>query len=236
VKLYSYWRSSSSYRVRIALHLKRIPFEYEAIHLLKDGGAQNAPDYREKNPGRTVPMLEWTDGGELCRLSQSMAIIEYLDELHPEPPLLPRDPLGRARARMLAEIPNSVIQPLQNLVVIRKVKAELHGDGQAWARSWNERGLEALEATARPFAGRYCIGDSLTIADVFLVPQLYSARRLGVEVSRYPTLARVDAACAEHEAFQKAHPDRQPDSPGNDGDARRQIHRPAGHRVDDRDA
>jgi maleylpyruvate isomerase len=212
MKLYSYWRSSSSWRVRIALHLKQVPFTYEAVHLLEDGGAQNTDAYRQKNPLRTVPLLEWEEGGVTRRLPQSLAIIAYLDDRYPEPRLLPADPFLRAQAWALAELPNSGIQPLQNLAVLQRVKDELKGDDKAWAAHWNQRGLSALEAQVAPLAGRFCLGDSLTIADVCLVPQLYSARRFGVDLSAFPTLTRIEAACAQMDAFARAHPDRQPDA------------------------
>jgi len=211
-KLYNYWRSSSSWRVRIALYWKGVPFEYAAVHLLRDGGAQNTAAYEDKNPLRTVPLLEWEEGGQLRRLSQSMAILAFLEARYPSPPLWPADPLQRAQALMLAEIPNSGIQPLQNLAVTQRVKNELGGDPGAWARHWNERGLKALEAWARPLAGKFLAGDQVTVADVYLVPQLYSARRVGVDLAPFPTLTRVEQACEPLEAFARARPEQQPDA------------------------
>jgi maleylpyruvate isomerase len=211
VKLYSYWRSSCAWRVRIALHLKGVDYEYVPVHLTRDGGAQNTSEYREKNPLRTVPLLEWEEGGKVQRLSQSVAILTFLEARYPSPALWPADPLLRAQAWMLAEITNSGIQPLQNLAVTQKVQ-ELGGDGSAWARHWNERGLGALEAWAKPLAGKYLLGDSVTVADVFLVPQLYGARRFGTDLAPFPTLTRVEAACAALDAFARARPERQPDS------------------------
>lgn len=212
MRLYSYWRSSCSWRVRIALHLKGVAFEYAPIHLLREGGAQNTPEYQEKNPLRTVPLLEWEEGGRVRRLSQSMAILAYLEERYPSPPLWPEDPVQRAQAWMLAEIPNSGIQPLQNLAVMQKVKRELNGDADAWSKHWNERGLQALEAWARPLAGRFLLGDQVSVADVCLVPQLYSARRFGVDLSPFPTLTRVEQSCEALDAFARARPERQPDA------------------------
>lgn len=210
--LYNYWRSSSSWRVRLALELKGLPYEYRAVHLLKDGGVQNGAEYRQMNPMRTVPMLELTEGGRPHRIAQSLAIIEFLEDRHPTPPLLPREPFARALVRELSEAINSGIQPLQNLAVLQYVKATLGGDEKAWAKHWIERGLEALELRVSPNAGRYCVGDAVTLADVCLVPQLYASRRFGADVSQYPTLVKVEAALSELPAFQKAHADRQPDA------------------------
>jgi maleylacetoacetate isomerase len=212
MKLYSYWRSSCSWRVRIALNLKGLAYTYEAVHLLKDGGQQNTEAYRALNPMRTVPTLEFEEGGRVRRLSQSLAILEYLEERYRTPALLPDDPLLRARVRMLAEMVNSGIQPLQNLSVLQFVKNDMKGDEKVFAAHWNARGLTALEAAVKETAGRYCLGDTVSFADIFLVPQLYGARRFGVDLTPYPTLTRIEAACAELPAFQAAHPDRQPDA------------------------
>jgi len=215
VKLYGYWRSSSAWRVRIALHLKALPFEYAAVHLVRDGGEQYAPAHRARNPMAQVPVLEWSEGGATRYLSQSMAIIEYLDETHPEPPLVPRDAFARAQARMLAEHINAGIQPLQNAAVQKHVGELMPEAGDAayrWASHWVSRGLAGLEAAVKPLAGRYCLGDSVTLPDLFLVPQMYSARRFKLDLAPYPTLARIDAALGEHPAFISAHADRQPDA------------------------
>jgi maleylpyruvate isomerase len=212
VKLYSYWRSSCSWRVRIALNLKGLPYTYEAVHLLKDGGQQHTEAYRAVNPQRTVPTLEFHEGGEVRRLSQSMAILEYLEERYPTPALLPRDAWARARCRMMAEGVNSGIQPLQNTSVMQFVKGELRSDERAFAAHWIARGLTALEALVKPAAGTYCMGEQVSFADLFLVPQLYGARRYGVDLSPYPTLTRIEAACGQLPAFQAAHADRQPDA------------------------
>lgn len=212
MKLYSYWRSSCSWRVRIALNLKGLAYTYEAVHLLKDGGQQNTEAYRAVSPLRTVPTLELEEGGVVRRLSQSLAILEYLEERYRTPALLPADPLLRARARMLSEMVNSGIQPLQNLSVLQLVKSELKGDDKAFAAHWNMRGLAGLEAAVKETAGTYCLGETVSFADIFLVPQLYSARRFGVDLTPYPTLTRIEAACEKLPAFQAAHPDRQPDA------------------------
>lgn len=211
MRLYNYWRSSASWRVRIALELKGLSYEYVPVHLVRGGGEQHQADHRARNPMRQVPVLEVEEGGKVQLLTQSLAILEYLEERYPEPPLLPADPIGRARVRALAEVMNSGIQPLHNLSVIQYVK-EQGGDEKAFAAHWVRRGLEALEAMVQPWAGRFCHGDAPTFADVCLVPQLYAARRFGVEVDRYPTLQRIEAACAELPAFRRAHAEAQPDA------------------------
>ena len=212
MKLYSYWRSSCSWRVRIALNLKGLAYTYEAVHLLKDGGQQNAEPYRALNPMRTVPTLELEEGGQVRRISQSLAILEYLEERYRTPALLPEEPWLRARARMLAEMVNSGIQPLQNLSVLQFVKGELKADDKAFAAHWNARGLAALEAVVKETAGTYCLGEQVSFADICLVPQLYGARRFAVDLTPYPTLLRIEAACNNLPAFQAAHADRQPDA------------------------
>ncbi len=209
--LFAYWRSSSSWRVRIALGLKGAPFALVPVNLL--AGEQFDPAHRARNPSGQVPVLEVEDGGRIVRLAQSMAILEWLDEVLPEPALLPRDPTGRARVRALAEHVNSGIQPYQNAIVLRRVDELVPGGARAWAAEWNRRGLDALEEAVRDGAGRFCHGDAPGLADCYLVPQLHSARRFGVDLAPYPTLRRIDAACAALPAFQAAHPDRQPDAP-----------------------
>ncbi|AKQ63641.1 Maleylacetoacetate isomerase [Myxococcus hansupus] len=213
LRLYSYWRSSASWRVRIGLHLKGLKFDYVPVHLVKDGGEQHGAAYRAVNPMRSLPTLEWTEAdGSVRRLSQSLPVLEYLEERFPAPALLPADPFLRAKARMLAEMVNSGIQPLQNLSVMQRLKQELGADDKAWSAYWNARGLEALEAAVQSTAGRFCVGDTVSLADVCLVPQLYGARRFGVDVAAYPTLLRIEAECQSLPAFQAAQPDRQPDA------------------------
>jgi maleylpyruvate isomerase len=211
MRLYSYVRSSSSHRVRIALHHKGIPFEYRAVHLLRDGGEQFSPEHRARSPMAKIPVLELDDGR---LLTESMAILEYLEETHPSPPLLPREPYLRARTRMLAELVNSGIQPLQNLTVLRHVKDVLGRDDKAWIVRWVGGGLAALETAAAKTAGRFAVGDEPTLADVLLVPQLHFARRYAIDLSAVPTLVRIDAACQELPGFAAAHPDVQPDAQG----------------------
>lgn len=208
MRLYNYWRSSASYRVRIALAYKELAYEYIPIHLVREGGAQHGEDYRVRNPMRQVPLLELAEGR---RLAQSVAILEYLEEAHPEPPLLPEDPFLRAKVRQLVEMVNSGIQPLQNLATTQRLRA-LGVDADAWAREWIERGLGALEAELAKVSGRFCVGDAPSLADVVLVPQMYSARRMGLEPASYENIHRVEKSCLELAAFQRAHPDEQPDA------------------------
>jgi maleylpyruvate isomerase len=207
MKLYSYWRSSASWRVRIGLGMKGLEYEYVPVNLVREGGEQHKPDYHALNPMEQVPTLELDDGR---LLAQSLAILEYLDETHPEPALMPRDPYLRARVRQLAELVNAGIQPLQNTGPQQRLKA-LGVDEVAWSRHFIAQGLLAMAATAEATAGRFLVGDAPTLADVCLVPQLYNARRFGVDLSLIPLLGRIEAACLELEAFQLAQPDRQPD-------------------------
>jgi len=211
MKLYGYWRSSATWRVRIALGYKEVPFEYIPVHLVRSGGEQHLEAYKQQNPMEQVPLLELERDGQTVRLAQSLPMIEYLEESFPTPSLLPADPYLRARARQLAEIVNAGIQPLQNLSVLQRLKRDHGIDEQAWSRHWITRGLAALEATAASTAGRFLVGDAVSVADVFLVPQLYNARRFGLNIEPYPLLTRVDAACGELPAFHAAHADRQPD-------------------------
>jgi maleylpyruvate isomerase len=210
VKLSSYWRSSSAWRVRIGLAYKGIDHELVFVHLLRDGGEQRQADFAEKNPMAQVPVLEVERPDGVFRLTQSMAILEYLEEVKPEPPLFPKTPELRASARELAEIVNSGIQPLQNLKFLREMKA-LGVDPFPVTRSYIATGLGALERHAVEGAGAFLVGDQVSIADVYLVPELYVARRFGVELEPYPTLLRVEKACEALPAFQKAHANAQPD-------------------------
>lgn len=220
MKLYGYWRSSSAWRVRIALAWKALPFEHRYVRLAPDTSQQYEDAFVTINPFSQVPVLELDDApgdgggrGGPRHLAQSMAILEYLEEQHPAPPLLPADPWLRGRARHLAEMVNAGIQPLQNASVLTHVKEALDGDSTAWARHFIARGLAALEKTASETAGKYLVRDDVSFADVYLVPQLYNARRFGVELAPYPTLVRVEAACATLPAFEVAHPDQQADKP-----------------------
>lgn len=211
-RLYGYWRSSSAWRVRLGLALKGIGYEYAAVDLLS--GVQDSPEHVARSPLHHVPVLEVARPGRPpLRLVQSMAILEWLDERHRDPALLPADADGRARVRALAEHVNSGIQPYQNTAVMKWLKARQPGMEQDWVRHWLGRGLGGLEAAVADGAGRFCHGDAPGLADCYLVPQLYAARRFGVPLDACPTLTRVEAACAALPAFAAAHPDRQPDAP-----------------------
>jgi maleylpyruvate isomerase len=211
VILHNYFRSSASQRVRIALNLKGIAYEYRSVHLVNGGGEQFSAEYRALNPMREVPSLE-IDGHVLA---QSLPIIEYLEQTRPTPPLLPDAPHLRARARQIAEIVNSGIQPLQNLRVLAKIEGMLP-PGQfvreEWCRHWISNGFEALEALVAQTAGRYAIGDSVSLADIFIAPQMGAARRFKVDLAPFPLLVRIDAALSELPAFADAAPERQPDA------------------------
>lgn len=210
--LHGYWRSSASYRARIILNLKDVAYDYRPVHLLKDGGQQNASEYFSLNPLRQVPTLELRGPEGPLYLTQTVAIAEYLEEAHPEPALLPRGAWARAQARELVEMINSGMQPLQNLRVLRSLKA-LGTDARVWAREVNVRGLAAVEARLNRCAGEHAVGDEIGLVEAFLVPQLYGARRFEVDLTPYPAVLRVEAGCLAHPAFHKAHPDQQPDAP-----------------------
>jgi maleylacetoacetate isomerase len=210
VQLYGYFRSSAAYRVRIACNLKGIAYETIAIHLQKDGGQNLKPAYRAVNPQMRVPTLR-LDSGDM--LTQSLAIIEYLDEIHPQTPLLPRNPLDRAKVRALAQLVACDIHPLNNVGPLRYLKNEFGQDQakiDAWYHHWIHAGFEPLEAMLGP--GPYSYGDAVTLADVCLVPQVANARRLKVPLDKYPKIVAADAACANLPAFEKARPENQPDA------------------------
>jgi maleylacetoacetate isomerase len=209
--LYGYWRSSSSWRVRIGLALKGLDYEYRALNLKK--GDHRGEDHLVRNPTSQVPVLAVEEDGTTRHLVQSMAILEWLDERFPSPPLLPADAYGRARVRALAEHVNSGIQPYQNLSALLWLKSRMEGGDKMWVQHWLRIGLTALERSVRDGAGRFCHGDEVTLADLYLVPQLYGARRFDVDVEQYPTLLNVEDACKELDAFKKAEPDVQPDAP-----------------------
>lgn len=213
MKLYTYFRSSAAYRARIALNLKGLAWEAVPVHLVKDGGQHRKPDYLTLNPAGLVPALE--DDGQV--LTQSLAIIEYLDETHPEPPLLPADALGRARVRALAQAIACDIHPINNLRVLQYLKRELGvSDEQkdAWYRHWCELGLAAVEAMLAGDArtGRFCHGDAPGLADCCLVPQVFNARRFGAQLDTMPTVLRIVDACDALDAFRLAAPGMQPDA------------------------
>jgi maleylpyruvate isomerase len=214
LQLYSYFRSSAAYRVRIALELKGLPYSYVPVHLLKDGGAQHAPPYQRLNPTELVPTLVDHDG---YALGQSLAIMEYLDETQPEPALLPRDALGRARVRALAQSVACEIHPLNNLRVLQYLERDLGVTEAArsdWYRHWITLGFTALERmlASTPATGRFCHGDSPGLADCCLIPQIANARRFDTPLEAFPTIRRIEAACLALPAFQKAAPQVQPDA------------------------
>lgn len=213
MKLYGFWRSSSAWRVRIALELKGVVFENVPVHLLRQGGEQHAPAFVEKNPMAQVPVLEVEENGTRFSLTQSLAIVEYLEERFGEPLLLPGDAHLRARAREFAEIVNSGIQPFQNSGFRAELKRFMPNLAPgALCKPFVEKGLRALELLALPTAQGFALGERVTLADVYLVPQLYQARRLEIDLGPYPTLLRVERTCQGLPAFQRAHPDRQPDA------------------------
>jgi maleylpyruvate isomerase len=210
VKLYSYFRSSAAYRVRIALNLKGLPYATESIHLTKEGGKQFAPEFKAVNPQMRVPALK-LDNGEI--LTQSMAIIEYLDEVYRDPPFLPADPVDRAKVRAVADAIACDIHPLNNTSPLKYIKSRLHQEQSAidnWYQHWILIGFEAIEALLRP--GPYAFGAQVTLADVCLVPQVANAARFKVPLDRFPTLVAVNAACLKLPAFDKARPENQPDA------------------------
>lgn len=210
ISLYNYWRSSASHRVRIALGLKQIPYDYVAVNLASRDN--HGAIYVAKNPLAQVPTLEITnDSGAVHRLFESMAIMEYLDEQFPDPPLLPKDRYLRAHARSLAEMINAGVQPFQNLTTLDRVKA-IGGDTTTWVHSFIDRGLAAFSQAVATHAGAFCVGDRPSIADCCLIPQLTSARRLGAELSHYRVLLDIERRCLALPGFANAGPDRQPDA------------------------
>jgi maleylacetoacetate isomerase len=213
LELYSFWRSSASYRVRIALNLKALPYTLHAVNLVRDGGEQFSAAYRAVNPQSRVPTL--VHNGQ--RFSQSLAIIEYLDETFPDHRLIPRDPVDRARVRMLSQIIAADIQPLQNTSTTRYLKEQMHQDEAAvtaWLREWISRGLDAYNAHLERdhLSGKFSHGDTPSMADCCLMPQLYAAQRFGIEATRYPRLALIAENCNALSAFVHAHPSKQPDA------------------------
>jgi maleylacetoacetate isomerase len=213
MKLHTYYRSSASYRVRIALNLKGLEAEHLPVHLTRDGGEQFLAKFRATNPAALVPVLE--DGSE--RIAQSLAIIEYLDERYPESPLLPASAADRAWVRQIALAIACDIHPLNNLRVLKYLTGPIglsEEQKQTWIRHWIDLGLQALETrlTTSPRRGAFCFGDRPTLADCCLVPQLFNAERFGMALDAYPTLRRIEQACNILKAFQNAHPANQPDA------------------------
>ena len=216
MKLYSYFRSSASYRVRIALNLKGLPYETVPVHLLKDGGQQFNPDFLQLNPDAVVPALVDENDSQVA-LTQSLAIIEYLEETHPEPPLLPKDAYGRARCRELAYVVACDIHPVNNLRIgqyMKRAFGKTDEDVFDWHRHWIRLGFDALEKmlASSPHTGKFCHGDMPTIADVCLIPQVANARRVKLEIEVWPTIARIETHALTYPAFDAALPKNQPDA------------------------
>ena len=214
LRLYSYWRSSAAYRVRIGLHLTGRAFETLPVHLVRDGGEQHSPAFRETNPQQLVPVLE--HGQRMLR--QSLAILEYLDEVWPQPALLPATARERQRVRSLAQLVACDVHPLNNLRVLQYLEREWgvpQPERDNWVRHWIADGFAAFEAMLdeHPSTGTFCEGNTPTLADCCLVPQAYNARRFGVDLAPYPTVVRIEQACLALPAFQAAAPERQPDAP-----------------------
>lgn len=213
MKLYTFFRSSASYRVRIALNLKGLSYEQAPIHLRKGGGEQFSAAYKALNPQALVPTLE--DNGKV--LTQSLAIIEYLEEKHPKPALLPGDPADKAIVRGMALIIACEVHPIQNLRVLNHVKSSYNQTDEQvnrWAQHWIDLGLSALEQSivAQSKGGKFCFGDTPTLADICLVPQLGNARRYGCDLSQYPTILSIEKNCMALSAFANAAPEKQPDA------------------------
>lgn len=210
MKLYTYFRSSAAYRVRIALNLKGLPYEMVAIHLTKEGGQQHQPDFHAINPQDRVPALKLSSGEVL---TQSLAIVEYLDEIEPEPPLLPADALARAKVRAVAQMVACDIHPLNNLIALQYLKRTLkheQPDIDAWYHHWVIEGFKAIEAMIKP--APYACGAHVTLADICLIPQVFNARRLKVPLEAFPKIVAVETACLKLPAFDEARPENQPDA------------------------
>lgn len=214
LKLYGYWRSSAAYRVRIALNLKGLAYEQIPVHLVKDGGQQHAAEYRALNPQGLLPLLVDEEGGGV-RIAQSLAIIEYLEEIFPLPALLPADPAERAQVRALALHIACDVHPLNNLRVLQYLSSELGVDDKAknaWYRHWVELGLAAVEEGLAAFEGRLSLGSRPGYLEACLIPQLYNARRFACDLAAYPCILDLAERCEPLEAFSLAAPEAQPDA------------------------
>jgi maleylacetoacetate isomerase len=214
VILHNYFRSSTSYRVRIALNLKNIEFKYVPVHLLNNGGEQFSPNYKAINPMSEVPTIEH-DG---LVIGQSVAIIEYLEELFPSPSLFPKDAQKRAKIRQFCENINSFMHPLSNLKVLKYLE-ENHGYDQkqkeAWINFWYQKGLVALESWLQKNMGQFSFGDQVSVADCFLIPLVFTSERFNVDLSPYKNIMTINSRCLKLDAFKSAHPFRQVDTPAD---------------------
>ncbi len=210
MKLYSYWRSSASWRVRIALHLKKLEFETVTVSLIADGGKQHSDDYSAINPQNLVPALLLADG---TKFTQSLAIIDWLESTYPDPALLPHDAVSRAHVLAAAHAIAVDIQPINNLRVVKMLSTQFSADAEAkatWSKHWIEIGFNAFDELISP--GQFAFGNQLTLADICLIPQLYNARRMGLDLQPWPRLLAIEAACKVVPAFMAAAPEAQPDA------------------------
>ena len=214
--LFSYWRSSAAYRVRIGLNLKGLAYETIPVHLVRDGGEQHSDQFRETNPQQLVPVLQ--HGHRMLR--QSIAILEYLDEVWPQPALLPATARERVRVRALAHLIACDVHPLNNLRVLQYFERDWgvpQAERDVWVRHWIDEGFAAFEALLQdhPSTGDFCDGGTPSMADCCLIPQVYNARRFGMKLEQYPNITRIEAACLAHPAFDAARPESQPDAPSH---------------------
>ena len=210
--LYSYWRSSCSWRVRCVLNYKNIPYTISPVHLIKDGGQQKSSEYKLKNPTEKVPCLEFKYEGKTTYLSESVAICEFLEEIFPEKSIFPTDPLLKAKVRMICLEIASGIQPLQNLSVMNKIESDFKGNKAEWSKFFISKGLEALEITLNETRGKFCVGDIPTLADAFLVPQIYSSRSFNVDFNVFPNILEIESNLKSIDSFDKARPENQIDA------------------------
>ena len=211
MKLFGYWRSSAAYRVRIALHLKQIQYQAISVHLVKNGGEQHSESYRQLNPSELVPTL--CDGD--VTLNQSLAIIDYLDEKHPEPALYPNNLIDKSKVKALALDIACDIHPLNNLRVLNYLTNEFDASAESknqWYRHWIQQGFSALEAKLTQSAGKFCFGDQITVADLCLIPQIYNAKRFNVDLTPFPTIVHIDNSCQQVDAFKLSLPEMQEDA------------------------
>jgi len=210
MKLYSYWRSTAAYRVRIALNIKGIEYKLKVVHLVKGGGEHLTDNYKSINPQSLVPALE-LDSGEV--LTQSLAIIDYLEGIEPKPALFPTDLIKKAHVKAMAMAISCDIHPLNNLRVLKYLKSEDWQQAQVdkWYAHWIHQGFVAIEKQLKKSAGRYCFGDEVCVADIFLVAQIYNANRFNVRLDDYPLIVKINAHCLKQQAFIDAIPENQPD-------------------------